>query len=289
MAVLLAQRSQGWRRAYILLRKLVSKVAFGALILLLMALTLFVFFWMVSMSLKNPLDNASYPPVFWPRELQFDNYVEVFRKNPFGRYALNSVIVAVGSTGLSLLLGAPAAYGVAKWKHHRVALAVLVARLVPGLSFLIPWFILFRNLGMSDSHLTLILTHMVVGMPLVVWIMIGFFEDLPPEIDDAARVDGCSPFGSFSRIALPLALPGLVVSGILAFIASWNNFMFSVVLGGPYTRTLPVAVFNMMSYEQTNWGPLAAAALIVTLPVLVLAMFTQRYIVAGLAAGGVKG
>ena len=285
MAVLLAQRRQGWRRAHILLRNLVNKVAFGALVLLLMSLTFFVFFWMISMSLKNALDNAAYPPVFLPSKIELNNYVEVFQKNPIVRYAVNSIIIAVGSTGLALLFGAPAAYGIAKWKHYRMALAVLVARLVPGLSFLIPWFILFRNLGMSDSYLALTLTHMVVGMPLVVWIMIGFFEGVSPELEDAALVDGCGPFGSFFRIALPLALPGLAVSGILAFIASWNNFMFSVVLAGPYTRTLPVAVINMMSFEQTNWGPLAAAALTVTLPVLALTVFVQRYIVAGLVKG----
>ena len=126
-------------------------------------------------------------------------------------------------------------------------------------------------------------------MPIVVWVMICFFEDIHPELEEAALVDGCGPFGSFLRIALPLTLPGISVAGILAFLPSWNNFVFSVILAGPQTRTLPVAVFNMMSYEQVNWGPLAAAALVVTLPVLVLTLFSQRYIMAGLTAGGVKG
>lgn len=289
MAVLVVQARRGWRRWSVLLRRLVGKVAFGALVLTLMTPTFFIFFWMVSLSLKNQMDNVSYPPVFWPTVLEINNYVEVFRQNPFGRYFVNSVIVGVGSTGLSLLFGAPAAYGIAKWKHYGMGMAVLIARVVPGLSYLIPWFLLFYKLGLTDTYLALIISHMVGGLPLVVWVLIGFFEGINPELEDAALVDGCGPFGSFFRIALPLTLPGLAVSGILAFIASWNQFVFSVVLAGPYTRTLPVAVFNMMSYELVVWGPLAAAALVVTLPVLVLTLFVQRYIVAGLAAGGIKG
>jgi len=288
-ARLVVQAGRGQSQKAVLLRKLAGKVTFGALVLVLMAPTLFIFFWMVSLSLKNQLDNTAYPPVFLPRRFELENYVQVFRQNPFLRYTINSIIVATGSTALSLLFGAPAAYGIAKWKHHRISLLILVARLVPGMSYLIPWFIMVRTFGLSGSHLALILTHTVVGMPVVVWILISFFEDVHPELEEAALVDGCGPFGSFFRIALPLTLPGLAVSGILAFIFSWNNFMFSVVLAGPYTRTLPVAAFNMLSFESVNWGPLAAAALVITLPVLVLTLFVQRYLVAGLGAGGVKG
>jgi multiple sugar transport system permease protein len=278
-----------WRQQFMMLRRAIGKLAFWLLVLAMMSSTLFIFFWMLSLSFKTQVENTAYPPIFLPKTFHFENYFEVFRQNPFLLYTLNSLIVGVGSTGLSLLFGVPAAYGIVKWNHYGMALAVLVARLVPALSFLIPWFILFRNLGLSDSYITLILTHMVVGLPIVVWIMIGFFEDIHPELEEAALVDGCSPFGTFFRIALPLALPGLAVAGILAFILSWNNFVFSVVLAGPDTRPLPVAVFNMMSYEQVVWGPLAAAALIVTLPVLVMTLAVQRYIVVGLAAGGIKG
>ena len=285
----MALAQAGRRSPSALLRCLFRDTVFWGLVLALMAPTFFIFSWMVSLSLKGQLDNTAYPPALLPTHIEYGNYIEVFRQNPFMRYSINSIIVAVGSTGLAILFGAPAAYGIAKWKRYGMAMAVLVARLLPGISFLIPWFILFKNLGLSDSYLALVLTHMVVGMPLVVWVMIGFFEDIQPELEEAALVDGCGPFGACFRIAMPLTLPGLAVSGILAFIFSWNNFLFSVVLAGPHTRTLPVAVFNMMSFEQVVWGPLAAAALIVTLPVLILTLFVQRYIVAGLAAGGIKG
>jgi len=134
-----------------------------------------------------------------------------------------------------------------------------------------------------------VITHLVITVPIVIWVMIGFFESLPLELEEAALIDGCSLPQVFRHIALPLARPGIVVAGILSFIFSWNNFIFGVVLAGRQTRPLPVAVYNVLTFEQIAWGPLAAAALVVTLPVLVLSVFAQRGILAGFAAGGVKG
>jgi multiple sugar transport system permease protein len=119
--------------------------------------------------------------------------------------------------------------------------------------------------------------------------MIGFFEDIPPELREAAMIDGCNDYGAFLRVAVPLVKPGVVATGILSFIFSWNNFLFSVILAGRNTRTLPIAVFNMIGYEEINWGPLAAAATLITLPVVILTLVIQRHIVAGLTFGAVKG
>lgn len=271
------------------LGKTLRRTGFSLLVVVLMAPTVFIFLWMLSLSLKSEVDNTAYPPVFIPRELQFENYASVFAKNPFLQFAINSLIIASGSAALSLILGTLAAYGIARWNHHKVGTTILVARLVPGLSYLLPWYIMFRGLGLSGTYTGLVLAHTVISLPIVAWLMIGFFQDQNSELEDAALVDGCGPFGAFFRIALPLALPGLAVSGILAFIFSWNNFVYSIILAGPQTRTLPVAVFNMMGFEQTAWGPLAAAAVLVTLPVLVLTLFVQRYIVTGLSLGAIKG
>lgn len=270
-------------------RKAAHRVIFGLSLVLLMAPTVFFFFWMISLSLKTDVENLAYPPVLIPRALTLANYAYVFANSPLPRFAINSVIVAVGSTGLSLLLGIPAGYGIARSRRYGTALLILVARLTPALSYLIPWFLLFQELGLANTYQGLILTHLIIGLPLVIWVMIGFFEGVQMELEDAALIDGCSRFGSFLRVAVPLTRPGIVVSGILAFIFSWNNFIFAVVLAGPRLQTLPVAVFSMMSFEQTNWGPLAAAALLITAPVLILTMTVQRDIVAGLAAGGMKG
>jgi multiple sugar transport system permease protein len=270
-------------------RKLVTRLLFGLFVFLLMLPTLFFFFWMISLSLKPDADNLAYPPVFIPSGLTAKNYLSVFEGSPFARYALNSLVVAVGATGLSLLLGVPAAYGIARSARYGAALFILVARMTPALSYLIPWFILFQSLGLANTYQALILTHLIIGLPLIIWIMIGFFEDVHRDLEDAAVIDGCTRFGSFLRVSMPLARPGIAVAGILAFIFSWNNFIFAVVLAGPRLQTLPVAIFNVLTFEQINWGPLAAAALLVTAPVLVLAMMVQRHIITGLAAGGLKG
>jgi multiple sugar transport system permease protein len=269
--------------------KTASRVGFGLGLGLLMAPTVFFFYWMIGLSLKTDVDNLAYPPVLLPRALTLSNYVYVFANSNLLRFAVNSVVVAVGSTGLALALGIPAGYGIARSRRYGTALLILVARITPALSYLIPWFILFQQLGLANTYQALILTHLIIGLPLVIWVMLGFFEGVPRELEDAALIDGCSRFGSFLRVAVPLTRPGIVVSGILAFIFSWNNFIFAVVLAGPRLQTLPVAVFSMMSFEQTNWGPLAAAALLITAPVLLLTLTLQRDIVAGLAAGGMKG
>ncbi|HTU01802.1 MAG TPA: carbohydrate ABC transporter permease, partial [Candidatus Sulfotelmatobacter sp.] len=138
-------------------------------------------------------------------------------------------------------------------------------------------------------YLSLILTHLLVGLPFIVWVMVPFFEAIPVSLEEAARVDGASMLQVFLRIVLPISGPGIVTGAILAFVFSWNNFMFSIVLATNRTKTLPVAIYNFISYAQIDWGGLMAAAVVITLPVLILALLTQRYVVKGLTAGAVKG
>ena len=249
---------------------------------------IFVFVWMVMASLKTQLQNTAIPPLLF-FEPTWENYHRVFTRTPIMQYFNNSVIVAIGSTGLGLLLGLPAAFSIALFRQHGLALAVLSSRIMPGMSYLLPWFILFSTLQLIGTHLAVILSHLTVTMPLIIWILIGFFEDLPSELFDAARIDGCSVYGTFARIALPLALPGIIVSGILAFIFSWNNFMLSLILGGSGVRTLPVAVYNFIGETQIDWGGLNATATTVTLPVVFFVLIVQRHVVKGLTLGAVKG
>ena len=259
-----------------------------ALVCLAMLPTVFVFYWMVTLSLKTQVEAAGYPPHFFRFAVTFKNYAEVFQKNPFVLYVWNSSVVAAGSTVLGLIVGLPAAFSIARWRQQGLALTVLVARIIPGISYLIPWYILFRHLHLVDTYPALILTHLVVSLPLIIWVLIGFFEDVPEELEHAALIDGCSYYSAFWRIALPLVRPGIVAAAILSFIFSWNNFLFSVILAGRHTRTLPIAVFNMISYEEISWGPLAAAATMITLPVIILTLIVQRHIVSGLTFGAVK-
>jgi len=270
-------------------KKLLWRIAFYAAVVLVMLPTVFVFYWMITLSIKPQVEAAGYPPSFFWFKVTFKGYVDVFAKNPFLLYTWNSLVVATGCTLLALIVGLPCAYSIAHWRQQGLALTILVARIIPGISYLIPWYILFRNLKMVDTYQALILTHLVVGLPIVIWVMIGFFEDIPAELREAALIDGCTDYGAFLRVAVPLVKPGIVATSILSFIFSWNNFLFSVILAGRNTRTLPIAVFNMIGYEEINWGPLAAAATMITLPVIFLTLIIQRHIVTGLTFGAVKG
>ncbi|CAA9222888.1 MAG: Maltose/maltodextrin ABC transporter, permease protein MalG [uncultured Acetobacteraceae bacterium] len=270
-------------------QRFLERLGFGCAVLVLVSPAVLVFLWMLSLSLKTELDNTAWPPVFVPAPPTLDNYREVFARNDFLLYAWNSVVVSVSATLLALAVGVPAGYGIAKMQAMRAAALILVARITPGLSYLIPLFLLFQWLELTGTLFPIVITHLVITVPIVVWVMISFFEGLPGELEEAALVDGATIWQAFRHVALPLARPGITVATILAFIFSWNNFVFAMVLAGRETRTLPVAVNNMLTFEQISWGPLSAAALLVTLPVLLLTLLAQKQIVAGLTAGGVKG
>jgi multiple sugar transport system permease protein len=271
------------------LKKLLGRIAVLFSVIVVVSPVIFVFLWMLSLSMKNEIDNIAYPPVFIPNPPTLANYVKIFRESPYLTYAINSVIVSGSATLIALILGVPASYGIAKGKAQGLGMLIMVARITPGLSFLIPLFTLFRFIGISGSLLALTISHLVLTIPMVVWVMISFFEDIHPELEEAALTDGCNIWQAFIWVMMPIARPGIAVAAILAFIQSWNNFLFGVVIASRETRTLPIAVFNAMTFEQLSWGPVAAAALIVTLPSLLLTIFIQRDIVTGLAAGSVKG
>jgi len=271
------------------IRRRLNDLAFGLSVLMLVSPAALVFLWMLSLSLKNEVDNTAFPPVFIPNPPTLDNFRAVFERNDFLRQTWNSVVVSFGATGIALLVGIPAGYGIAKMRATKAAVLILIARITPGLSYLIPLFLLFQWIGLTGTLWPILITHLVLTVPIAVWVMIGFFEGQPAELEEAALVDGATIWQAFRYVALPLARPGITVATILAFIFSWNNFIFAVVLSGRETRTLPVAVNNMLTFEQISWGPLSAAALLVTLPVVVLTLVAQKQIVAGLTQGGVKG
>ena len=271
------------------LKRLAGRIGFGISVFIIVSPAILVMLWMLSLSLKNEVDNLAFPPVFVPNPPTLDNFFSVFEKNRFETYFINSLIVSGVSTLIAILVGVPAGYGIAKAQAHKIAVLTLIARITPGLSYLIPLYILFQWIGLTGTIWPIVVTHLVLTVPIFIYVMIGFFESQPPDLEEAALIDGCTLWQAFRYVALPLARPGIVVAAILSIIFSWNNFIFGAVLGGRQTRTLPVAVFNMLTFEQVAWGPLAAAALLVTLPVLLLTLFIQKEIVGGLTAGGVKG
>jgi len=264
------------------------EAAFGVSVAIIVSPAISVFLWMLSLSIKTEVDNTAYPPVFVPEHPTLNNFVQVFAENSMGLYFWNSIVVSGLATLVALAVGIPAGYGIARAQAHKLTVLILIARMTPALSYLIPLFTVFQLLGLNNTRTALVITHLVITVPIVVYIMAGHFETLPKELEEAALIDGGSVWTSFRYIALPLARPGIVVGTILAFIFSWNNFVFGAVLAGRATRTLPAAVYNVLTFEQLAWGPLAAAALVVTVPVLLLTVVIQKEIVAGLTHGGVK-
>ncbi len=258
------------------------------LIALILVFFLAPFLWMLLNSFKTPIEVIRLPPrlIFEPTTANYEN---VFESQNFGRYLVNSIIVGTGSVLIGLLLGLPAAYSIAKWDQRGFSTAILLARIVPGITFLVPLFILFRQLHLVDTYASLILAHTLVGLPFIVTVMVPFFKGIPAELEEAARVDGATLTQTLRKVILPISGPGIVTASILAFVFSWNNFMFSVVLATNQTKTVPVAIYNFISYAQIDWGGLMAAAVVITLPVLTLALVTQRYIARRLTAGAVKG
>lgn len=269
-------------------KRLLDRLGLWLAVTVLVSPAILFFLWMISLSLKTEIDNIEWPPIFIPTAPTLANYVQVFAENNFGKYLLNSLLVTGGATLIGLAVGIPAGYGLAKMKATKLAGVIMIARMTPALSFLIPLFIAFQWLGLINTIWALVITHLVITIPIIVWVMMGTFEGLPQDLEDAALIDGATLWQSFLLVAMPLSRPGIVVATILSFIFSWNNFIFGVVLGGKDTKTLPVAVYNVLTFEQLSWGPLAAAALLVTAPVLIVTIIAQRQIVVGLTAGGLK-
>lgn len=269
-------------------RSLLPRVLFYLAVIAMVLIVLFPFAWMLASSFKTQVGIVAWPPklVFSPT---LQNYRKVFGEQDFVKYFINSTTVALLAVGFSLLLGLPAAYSIARFTQRRLAMFILLARLMPGISFLMPWYIIFSRLNLMDSYTALVLSHMLIALPIVVWIMASYFEALPRDLEESAMVDGASRQYAFFKIILPLSGPGVITATTLAFIFSWNNFMFSQVLSMEKTKTLPIAVFNFLSYAEIDWGGVMAASVAIMAPALVLTMIFQRYVVKGLTMGAVKG
>jgi len=256
--------------------KRITTILYGIVLALIIIPILFPFIWMLMSSFKTQVDIISWPPKFVFKPVM-QNYNRVFVEQ-------NTV-----SVFFSLLLGLPAAYSIARYKQKKLSIFILVARLMPGISFLMPWYIVFSRLRLMDSYIALILSHMLIALPLVVWVMSPYFDSVPRELEEAAMVDGLTQQSAFLKILLPLSGPGVVTATTLSFIFSWNNFMFSQVLSQQKTRTLPIAVYNFLSYVEVDWGAVMAAAVTIMAPAIILTMFFQKYVVKGLTMGAVKG
>lgn len=267
-----------------------SSLLHGLALLIVLFLTIFPFYWMVATSFKVPAQIFSDPPVFFFTPT-LEHYERAFGQYNIGRNLLNSLIVTGSVTILAILLGTPAAYAMARFEFRakgEIWFWMITHRMLSPIVVAVPFFFIAREVGLLNTHLVLILIHLTFTLPLMVWICADQFRTISKELDEAAYVDGAGPFTTFFRIALPLAIPGVVVGAILCFIFSWNDLLFALVLTRTATQTAPVAATAFLSGYDLPWGSIMATGTLIVLPVVVFGLLVSKHIVRGLTMGGVK-
>jgi multiple sugar transport system permease protein len=254
---------------------------------------LFPFYWMTVTSFKNEEQMRSLISMFWPRPLVGDNYEQLLSKTDFVKWYGNSATVAISSTVLATAVGTIGAYALARLRflgRGFMASATLITYLVPPSILFIPLYAQMRNLGLANSLGGLIAAYPSFMVPFVTWLLMGYFESIPEELEEAAMIDGATRFGAFYRIVLPLSAPGVLAAGLYAFTQAWNEFLYALVfITDGKLRTLPVGLASFITGDVYGWGYLMAGAVLTTLPVIAAYIYLQKYMVEGLTAGGVKG
>lgn len=259
---------------------------------ILVAVFLFPLLWIAGLSLKTRLQTFADPPLYlwWPT---LENYVDVLGRSDFLLAFLNTIIVSASAVGLSLCVGVPAAYAFARFPFRGrsfLFFALLVMRMLPPIAVLVPMYVLFSKFGLTTTKLSVVLAYSTFALPLVVWIMRGFFEDLPPELEESAWIDGANRYSAFLYVVLPLAKPGMVAASILCLQLAWNDFLFAAVLTNNASQTLPVKMMTFSAGDSgVDWGGVTASGMLVILPVVIFSFIAQRHLVAGLSSGAVKG
>lgn len=255
--------------------------------------------WILMMSFKSKADVIAVPPkfIFTPT---LDNYKALFgvaggqtlvTGSAFLSYFKNSLILSVGSVLLALVLGLPAAYAIARLRFkakESLAFTYLSFRFVPEITIILPLYVIYQQLKLYNTYLGLILVYQLIALPLMIWMMRSYFEEIPIAIEQAAQTDGYSWFASFRKLILPLVAPGMAATLVLAFIFCWNNFVFGLMLGGNSTQPVTVGLLSFMGTNEVQWGLMAAATIVAILPLFILALLVQRYMIRGLTFGAVK-
>lgn len=260
-------------------------VLFGAILFFVLPVV-----WIALTSFKSQAEVFSYPPVFVPEQIDLRHYTEVL-SGAGGQALRDSFIVAGSNALLSLVVGVPAAYSISRWRigGHHFAMWILSIRMFPPVVSAIPLFLLFRDLQLLDTYLGLVIAYVTLNVPFVVWFMKSFFDDMPRDLEDAALVDGANRWQAFVRVVVPLAIPAIVSSGLLAFVFAWNEFLLALFLTRSAVKTLPIALSSLVGGHEILWGQIGALAVMAILPVVLLVMLLQRYVVRGLSLGAVEG
>ena len=257
--------------------------------------TLAPIYWMITISFKREVDQFAVPPRWFWFAPTLEHYLDAFVVRSFGQYLINSLVVAIGSTVCALVLGTLAAYSLARFRlpgnlDRKLALWILSTRMFPAIVTAVPLFLIMRDLRLVNTRLSLIIVYTSFNLPFVVWMMRGFFAEVPRDLEEAAMVDGDSRLGALWRVVLPLVTPGLAATAVFCLIVSWNEFLFALVLTQTDdAMTLPVGIAGRVTQYGIKWGVMSAAAAVAMVPILAFAMSVQKYLVRGLSLGAVKG
>ncbi|SMH27811.1 carbohydrate ABC transporter membrane protein 2, CUT1 family [Rathayibacter oskolensis] len=252
----------------------------------------FPFVYMLLTSFKTPLETIAVPPRILPTQWTLDNYAAALSRDGVVASFINSVVTAILSTAVSLVLAIPAAYAVTRFRTRLGRIFIvgaLVMRMVPPIVVGAPMISIFRTLGIADTSLALAIAHTTISLPLSIWLMSSFFEAVPGELEEAAKIDGASRLGALWRVVIPVTAGGVAVTAIFAFLASWNEFLFALLLTAVRAQTTPIVIANFQTQFGLDWGAMTALAVLYSLPVILLTLVLQRHIVAGLTLGAVKG
>lgn len=266
----------------------------GIIVVVSLVMILFPLYWLLTSSLKIKGEYLSNPPVVVPSVLTGESYRSVFGKDHMLEIFLNTFIVAAASTAISVVFGSMAAYAVARGSIGKQAKKIfglwfMVQKMYPAIATAIPVYLVMRTLHLIDTRTALVIMNTSFNLPLVIWLMMGFFEQLPKELEESAMLDGCGFTRRFFLIIFPLTKPGMIAAAILAFVGAWNEFLFACILSINKSKTLPVLIAGFITDRGLEWGPMASTAVITLVPVLILVWALQKHFVQGLAMGAVKG
>lgn len=269
-----------------------TKTILWIALVLLVVLYAFPFLYMVLTSLKVPVETIAVPPTIWPRNWTLGNYTSALGTSGVPASFINSIVTAIISTAMSLVLAVPAAYAVTRYRTRFGQVFILVAlvtRMVPAIVVGAPLITMFRSVGIQDTSFALAIAHTTISLPLSIWLLSSFFQAVPEELEEAARVDGASRIGALVRVILPVTAGGLAVTAIFAFLASWNDYIFALLLTSVRAQTTPLMIADFQTQFGLDWGTMTALGIVYSLPVILLTFVLQRHIVAGLTLGAVKG
>ncbi len=253
-------------------------------------LTLFPVYWLATLSFKREVDQFAVPPIWFRFTPTLAHYYDIFVERSFGRYLLHSTIAAGTSTLLALAIGTLAAYSLARRPRPRLAFWILSTRMFPPIVSVIPLLLMLRWAGLLDSIAALVVVYTAFHLPFVVWMMRGFFEEVPVELEEAALLDGMTPLGALWRVALPLVRPGLAATAAFCLVIGWNEFLFAFIVAQTDAAvTLPVGIAGRVTQYEIKWGAMSAAGVVAMLPVFLFAAAMQKHLVRGLSLGAVKG